>query len=392
MSTNTFDFAVIGLGAVGAAAFWQLSKSNKSVVGFDQFSPPHNLGSSHGETRITRVAVGEGMDFVPLVKRSHEIWREIEAQTGIAIMRTTGGLLFESKNNNWSKHGSEGFFERTVKFAQQAEIPYEVWDAKELQKRHPEFNHEQIEKVYYEPGAGYLNPELAVQTQIDLAQKNGATVKTHYKILNIQPIAGGGVGITTNQGYYEAGRVILSAGAWIKDFIPQYMKPQFKVCRQVLYWVRLDEKKQYQNTPVFMWGFGPGAEDFLYGFPSLDGSTIKVASENFKESHHPDTIDRKVSEEEIQYFLEEKVGDKLLGLKKEVLKTAVCQYTVTEDANFVIDEMPDFPEVLIASACSGHGFKHSAAIGEALAKKLLGEKVGVGLVSFGINMRGEREM
>jgi len=382
MNSNTFDYAVIGLGAVGAAALWQLSKSNKKIVGFDQFSPPHTMGSSHGETRITRVAVGEGMNFVPLVKRSHEIWSEIEGLSGEKIMHTTGGLLFESKNNNWSKHGSEGFFERTVKFAKQAEVSHEIWDSTELRKRHPEFNHELIEKVYYETGAGYLNPELAISTQLQLALGNGAAIKTHVKILSLNPLARGGVGITTNQGYFEAGRVILSTGSWIKDFVPQYWKPHFIICRQVLYWLDLKNEDYFQQTPVFMWGFGAGAEDFLYGFPSLDGKTIKVASESFKESHHPDTLERTVREEEMQSFLVNKIADKLNGLKGNVLKTAVCQYTVTPDANFVIDEMPDFPEVLLASACSGHGFKHSAALGEALAQKVMDIKSNIDLECF----------
>ena len=118
MERNTYDVAVIGLGALGSSTLWQLSKSGKKILGIDQFSPPHTMGSSHGETRITRLAVGEGMDFVPIVKRSHEIWKELESQTGTTIMTTTGGLLFDSGIQSWAKHGSEGFFERTVKLAQ----------------------------------------------------------------------------------------------------------------------------------------------------------------------------------------------------------------------------------------------------------------------------------
>lgn len=135
MKRNDFDIAVIGLGAVGASTLWQLSKSGKRILGIDQFAPPHTMGSSHGETRITRLAVGEGMDFVPIVIRSHEIWKDIEKITGQEIMTNTSGLLFDSGGKSWSKHGSEGFFKRTVHFAQEAGIPHEVFDAAELKKK-----------------------------------------------------------------------------------------------------------------------------------------------------------------------------------------------------------------------------------------------------------------
>jgi sarcosine oxidase len=367
-----FDVAVIGLGALGSSTLWQLSKTGKRVLGIDQFSPPHTMGSSHGETRITRLAVGEGMDFVPIVMRSHEIWREIEAITGQAIMTRTGGLLFDSGGKSWSKHGSEGFFERTVKFAKKGDIPHEVFDGKELRKRFSEFNLEDKDKVYYEPSAGFLRPELAISTQIQLAEQNNAVIKTHTKVLGITPLEGGGVKIITNQGNYEAGRAVICAGAWVKDFLSPLEKSHFKICRQILHWMpREGDAFSLGKMPVYMWGFGEGAEDFIYGFPSLDGQSVKMASESFIERNHPDTLSREVSLEEENAFLKEKISNRFNHLKKEVRQSKVCIYTVTPDSYFVLDDMPDFPEVLVASACSGHGFKHSAGLGEAIAERLL---------------------
>lgn len=373
MNQNHFDIAIIGLGALGASTLWHLSKSGKKILGIDQFSPPHTMGSSHGETRITRLAVGEGLDFIPIVKRSHEIWREIENTSGNRIMTTTGGLLFDSGGKTWSKHGSEGFFQRTVKFAQKSNIPHEVFDSKELKKRFSEFNLEETGTVYFEPSAGFLRPELAISTQLRMAEQNKAIIKTHTKVYSIKPIPGGGVYIETNQGEFEAGRVVVSAGAWIKDFLPDFAKTNFKICRQILHWIPIEGNHfQMGNTPVFMWGFGEGAEDFIYGFPSLDGNSIKVASESFVERNDPDTISREVSELEQVEFLKTKINGRLNHIEKQVLESKVCLYTVTNDSYFVVDEMPDFPEVLIASACSGHGFKHSAGLGEAISDTLLG--------------------
>lgn len=383
MKRNIFDVAVIGLGALGSSTLWQLSKSGKKILGIDQFSPPHTMGSSHGETRITRLAVGEGMDFVPIVMRSHEIWKEIESLTGNEIMTTTGGLLFDSGGKSWSKHGSEGFFKRTVHFAEQAGIPHEVFDASELKRRFSEFNLEESGMAYYEPSAGFLRPELAISTQLQLAEHHGAVIKTHTKVLGIAPIPGGGVLIKTNQGEFEAGRVVISAGPWVKDFLPQEEKSQFKICRQILHWLPVKHQAYaLGKMPVYMWGFGEGAEDFIYGFPSLDRKTVKMASESFVERNHPDTLSREVSEEEQQQFLEEKIDGRFRHLENKVSQSKVCIYTVTSDAYFVVDEMPDFPEVLVASACSGHGFKHAAGLGEAIASKMLEKNTNIELAAF----------
>ena len=374
MNKNFFDIAVIGLGALGSSALYQLSKSGKRILGIDQFSPPHTMGSSHGETRITRLAVGEGMDFVPIVKRSHEIWREIEALTGQKIMTTTGGLLLDSGGKSWSKHGSEGFFKRTVHFAKEGGIPHEVFDSRELKKRFSEFNLEESGMVYYEPSAGFLKPELAITTQLQLAEKNQAVIKTHTKVLEIRPLEGGGVKINTNQGQFEAGRAVISAGPWVKDFLSDLEKPNFKICRQVLYWLNKEGNAfELGKMPVYMWGFGEGPEDFIYGFPSLDGKSVKMASESFLENNHPDTLSREVSPQEELMFLNRKIADRFNHLQKKILKSKVCIYTVTQDSYFVVDELPDFPEVIVASACSGHGFKHSAGLGEALASQLEGK-------------------
>lgn len=382
MNQKSFDFAVIGLGALGAAALWQLSKSGKKVLGIDQFSPPHTMGSSHGETRITRLAVGEGADFVPLVMRSHEIWQEINASTNIQIMHQVGGLLLDSGGDTWSKHGSEGFFNRTVNFATQMDIPHKVWDQKKLVDRFPEFNLEPGGLAYFEPSAGYLIPELAVKTQIQLAEKNNAVVKTPTKVLGIAPF-NDGVSIHTNQGDFWAARVLLSTGPWVKDFLPPSHQSKFKICRQILHWLPV-EAGRFENgkMPVFMWGFGKGAEDFIYGFPSLDGRTVKVASESFRESKHPDTLSRYVSVEEQQHFICEKIAGRLNFLQPKVKESKVCIYTVTDDSYFVVDELPNFPEVIIASPCSGHGFKHSAGLGEAIAQQMVSGRSEVDLTPF----------
>ena len=370
MKEPVWDVIVVGLGAVGSAALYQLSKQGAKVLGVDQFDPPHTLGSSHGETRITRLAVGEGEEYVALAKRSHELWAEIEALSGKKIRTCTGGILIDSGLDPWSKHGVEGFWDRTLRYAQNQQVAHRVPPLVEIQSQYPAFQLPATAKVYWEEAAGYLYPEVAIAAQLDLAKSQGATCMTNAKVSAIAA-EGEGFSVEVGEKTLHAKKIILSAGGWVKDFLPAAARQRLKICRQVLYWFEVDENyTDWSRYPVWMWGFGPNPEDFIYGFPSLDGKIIKMASESFVEVTHPDELNRTVEAEEMEIFWQTKVEGKLRGLKKQVVKTSVCFYTMTEDARFLLEELEDNPNFLWVSACSGHGFKHSAALGEVLAKRI----------------------
>lgn len=371
MENQSYDVAVIGLGAVGSATLYQLSKTGAKVIGLDRFAPPHTLGSSHGETRITRLAVGEGEEYVALAKRSHEIWAELESITGEIIRTRTGGLLIDSGENPWAKHGSEGFWERTVRFATNQQIEHRIPDLEEIATSFPAFQIPASGKIYQEKEAGFLKPELAIEIQLDLARKNGAEQRNDSPVQAIREKNDGYEIILQNETLWVK-KVVLTAGGWIKDFVSSEEKKKFKICRQVLHWLEIEPGfTDWKAYPVWMWGFGGASEDFIYGFPSLDGVSVKMASESFLDIGHPDLIDREVSEEEQQEFWKTKVQGKIKGLKNNFLKSTVCFYTVTEDAKFVIEPSNGREDFLWVSACSGHGFKHSAALGEVLANRIL---------------------
>lgn len=377
------DVMVIGLGGLGSAVLWHLSRAGIKVLGIDQYDPPHEMGSSHGETRITRLAVGEGEAFLPFVARSHELWPEVERLTGVSLFTPCGALLFESGLDRWAKHGAANFFDNTVTLAQKSGIPFKVMDFMEVNQQFPAFNLKKSDRAYFEPGAGFLRPELAIQGQLGLAKENGAEIITRAKVREIMPISGGRVKIVHDLGSVEAGQVILSAGPWVKDFLPTSFKLRFSICRQVLHWVPIEKGAFAMNkTPVYMWGFGSRPEDFVYGFPSLDGGCVKMASESFVPSEHPDLIDRTVSLKEQDDFFEEKVGDRFFFLKREGMVSKVCLYTVTSDANFNVGHLPGFKEIYVASACSGHGFKHTTGLGEAIAAEILGKEHLISLKPF----------
>jgi sarcosine oxidase len=366
-----YETIVIGLGAVGSAATYQLAKRGNQVLGLDQFSPPHIYGSSHGDTRITRQAIGEGSEYVPLVLRSYELWEEIERDTGKKVLTVTGGLIITSVEGAM-RHGSY-FFNQTVASAEKYGITYHLLDAPEIKRHFPQFKLGGNERGYFEEKAGYLRPELCIEAQLELAQRYGAQLALQERVLALDARNNDKVVVKTEKGEYEAEKAILSAGPWVTKLLGEAYGRYFTVYRQVLYWFEVEgpiSKFEAPNFPVWIWEFGTTVEDLMYGFPAIDGALggVKIAAEQYKTATDPDAVLREVSKQETKDFYKRYIEPYFAGIKESCVKAVSCLYTVTPDHKFVIDQHPDFPQLLVASPCSGHGFKHSAAIGEALAQ------------------------
>lgn len=367
-----FDTIIIGLGAMGSAAAYQLSKRNAKVLGIDQFSPPHNLGSTHGETRVTRKAIGEGAEYVPLTLRSYEIFREIEAETNADLLTITGGLIMSNPNGAANLHGNNGFIETTVTTAKKFGIEHQVLTTDEIAKQFPQFNLDGNENGYFESEMGFLRPENCVSAHLKLADKYGATINRNEKVVAIRTFPDS-VEVFTDKGVYQAEKLIISAGAWVKDFVEKAQTDLFQIYRQVFYW--FDVANNYEqfklgNFPIFIWEYGRWENDFAYGFPAIDGTNggLKIATETYLETTNPDKVNRKVSQAEIDEVFEKYIENRIVGISNKCVKTATCLYTVMPKAKFLIDHLPENERVIVASPCSGHGFKHSAAIGEILAE------------------------
>jgi sarcosine oxidase len=383
------DIIVVGLGAVGSAALYQAAKLGAKAVGIDRFIPPHDQGSSHGETRITRQAIGEGREFVPLVLRSNEIWRELEAATGRSLMTQNGGLVVATPGVKGSHHGSETFLKDTIDAAVTFGIPHEVLNASDIRRRFPQFRLTAGEQGYFEPGAGFLHPELCVATQIEEARKLGARVQISEVVLELSSWANS-VSVKTDKGTYEADKVILTAGPWISRFLAQQHAPNFLVYRQTLCWFALEtntDRYTPERFPVFIWITGTRVQDMLYGFPAIDGpgGGTKVATETYEHTVDPDRVPRDVSDASVASMYSTYIAPRFPDISRRCLRTATCLYTVTPDGKFVIDYADDDRNIVFASACSGHGFKHSPAIGEALVQRALGLRVTVDLSAFGVD-------
>jgi sarcosine oxidase len=368
---SKFDAVVLGLGAMGSAAIYQLAKRGKTVLGFDQFSPPHNYGSTHGESRIIRQAIGEGEHYVPLVLRSYELFREIEKETGQELLTITGGLTLESRQSEATMHGRHNFLDQTISCAQKFNIRHEILEPQDIKKRYPQFA-VTSERGYFEYDTGFLRPELCVEAQLRLARNYGATLQTEEKVISLAPRGSSEVAIRTSGGVYAAEKVVVTAGPWISEFLRPAYRQIFKVYRQVMYWFMIRNQSRATflcgQFPIFIWIFGKGRNFGFYGFPSLDGKTIKLASEQYNVVTTPDEGEREVRTVEKQSMYSEYISGRLPGLSDQCDSAVSCLYTTTPDSNFVIDFHPDSDRIIIASPCSGHGFKHSAAIGEVLAE------------------------
>lgn len=385
--SNEYDAIVLGLGAMGSAALYQLARKGKKVLGIDQYAPPHTLGSTHGDTRITRQAIGEGAEYVPLVLRSYELWREIEQLSGADLLTITGGLIMASQSNREPMHGSANFLQTTIAAAEQYNIAHTVLETDQIRQRFPQFQLVGDELGYYEENAGFLRPERCIQAQLALAERFGATIHTGERALEYEPGAtGSSVTLRTTRGRYTAEKLVISAGPWIGSLLEATYARYFTVYRQVLYWFALKETIEPflpGRFPIFIW---ERPHSSIYGFPAIDGPAggMKVATEDYTKPTTPDTAERAVSDQETREMYARYIANALPALSDTCLKSVSCLYTATPDERFVLDTHPQHPQVIIASPCSGHGFKHSAAIGEVLAELVIDGKSQIDISSFSL--------
>ena len=379
-----FDTIVLGLGAMGSATLCQLARRGNGVLGIDQFSPPHAFGSSHGDTRITRLAIGEGEQYTPLALRSHQLWRELEKETGTELLTTCGGLIISSSAKTSRSH-VENFFDNTLAAARKFAIAHEVLDAAEIRRRFPRFNVADDEQGYLERDSGFLRPEACVRAQLRVADRRGAEIHREERVSGFDASANA-VTVTTDKDTYVAGTLIVTAGPWLPGLVDPRLERHFTIYRQTLFWFDVDGPvTPYlpERWPVFIWEL-QGKKQGIYGFPAIDGPRggMKIATEQYEATTTAAAVERAVSDEEKQAMYEGYVAPYIAGVSNRCLRAMSCLYTVTPDFGFVIDTHPDSKRVIIVSPCSGHGFKHSPAIGEALADLAIDGATAADLAAF----------
>jgi len=345
---------------MGSAAAFHLARRGAKVLGLDRFAPPHAFGSSHGQTRIIREAYFEHPLYVPLLQRAYELWSELEGQAGLPLLRQTGGLMLGAPDS--------AVVAGALRSAQEHRLPFEVLEAAAVRRRFPALQPAEGMLAVWEPRAGILFPERCVEALVRLAEKWGAALHSNEPV-NEWCAAGNGVRVRTGQGEYQAEQLLLCAGSWLKPLLSEPTLP-LTVERQVQYWFEPSSAAgQFgpECCPIHLWEYEPGRH--FYGFPDL-GNGVKVARHHEGAVTTPESINREVDAGETDE-MRRIVGRFLPGANGPLRAAVVCQYTNTPDSHFWIDRHPQHRQILIASACSGHGFKFSSVIGETLADLLI---------------------
>ena len=356
---RSFDVIIAGLGAMGSAAAYYLARRGRRVLGLDRYAPPHALGSSHGQSRIIREAYFEHPLYVPLVQRAYELWAELEQEAGRPLVRQTGGVMI-GPPDGMLVSGSQ-------RSARVHCLPHETLSAVDLRRRFPALEPGGDMIGVWEPRAGVLFPEACVGAQLEMARRQGAQLKFDEPVERWQ-IDGDGIRVITDRQEHCGAQLLLCAGPWVRGLCSDLALP-LTVERQVLFWFEPAahaERFDPARCPIYGFEYMPGC--MFYGFPDL-GTGVKVARHHEGEITDPERVRRSVDAEEIaaiRPLLQRFVPDANGPLRS----AAVCMYTNMPDSHFLIDFHPAHRQVLIASPCSGHGFKFAPAIGEVLADLL----------------------
>jgi sarcosine oxidase len=355
-----YDVIVAGLGGMGSSAAYHLAGRGKRVLGLERHTPVHDRGSSHGQSRIIRLAYSEGPDYVPLLLRAYELWEKLEAETGEDLMTLTGGLMIGPPGST--------FFAGSTRSAEEHDLPYEVMDASELKRRYPVFEPTPDTVALFEEKAGFLRPEASVKAHLDRAASLGADLRFEEELLSWEPTESG-VRVETASGTYEAERLVVSVGAWAPKLLADLGLP-LEVTRQILFWFDPEggiEPFLPDRFPIFIWE--PEDGNSFYSIPAHDGPEGGVKVAFFRADGtpaDPETIDREVHAEEIE-FIRSYLARYVPSLNGDFLYAKTCMYTNTPDEHFVISTHPEYPQVCIAAGFSGHGYKFCSVVGEILA-------------------------
>jgi sarcosine oxidase len=372
---RNYEAIVVGLGAMGSATLYHLARRGVRALGLEQFSPAHALGSSHGDSRIIRETYFEHPLYVPLVQRAHQLWRELEQETGTPLMKITGGLMIGPPDGM--------VVGGTLRSAREHGLPHEILSSHDLTKRFPAFRLPDGAVAVLDPRAGYLDPEACVRSHLAVAVAAGARTQFDEPVIN-WAADGESVRVETQSGEYSAARLVLCAGAWTAG-VAQVPQLDLTVERQSVFWFDPPPSPDYESDrfPIYAYEFKQGT--ICYGFPRLPRGVKASVMHDGETVLDPDRVERLVRPPEAD-ALRRALRPVLPALAESaVCETAVCLFTNTRDHDFVIDLHPQYRNVLVSSPCSGHGFKFASAIGELQAELVVNGKTAFDLSPFRIN-------
>lgn len=356
--TDRYDTIVVGVGGMGSATTYHLASRGVETLGLERYDIPHEMGSSHGVTRIIRKAQYEDPAYVPLVRRAYELWEALEARTGRELLHVTGGL-------DMGPPGSR-IVEGSLRSCETHDIEHELLTGSEVNERFPGYDLPEDHRAVYQADGGFLVPEQCIVAHVEAAQAEGAEIRAREPVADYATLSDGGVRVTTSKGTYEADRLVVTAGAWAGKLLPE-LEEQFVPERQVLGWFQPTDPELFDasNFPVFVHSTGDGHH---YGFPRHDVPGFKFGKFNhLNETVDPDSMDREPRPED-EELLRSYARRYFPAGAGPTMRLTTCMFTNTADEHFVLDTLSEHPQITVGAGFSGHGFKFASAIGEILAE------------------------
>lgn len=360
---DKYDVVVLGLGGVGSSSLAYLALRNSRVLGIEQFGPGHDMGASHGFSRIFRWADIEKDHslYWPLTVRSYELWRAMEKRSSRILFQKTGGLVMASEGDSiLDAHIDNHFYHKK---------PSQILNAQEIKRKFPVFNPQPKDIGIYEEDAGLIMSNESIIAHLNVAMGFGAEAWFGVKVHNWELTADGRVGIETSRGKITAEKLIICAGPWFGQMVSDLAIPM-RVERRVMYWF---------NNPGPLENFGPGAlpvtrlrrEVTIGVFPMIEGYGLKAQMSGYGKLpsvlSNPSEVSHEVTEEE-KRAIECEAAHWMPSGSWQVNSASVAMDIYTADRHFVIGPHPRYPQILLAGGFSGHGFKYFSAIGESLAQ------------------------
>lgn len=370
--TALFDVAVIGLGAMGSATLSFLAERGAKTIGIDAFYPAHALSSSHGDSRLIRLGYFEDPSYVPLLRRAYRNWNVLEARLRAEILTITGVLQIGARDSK--------IVSGTRASCQMHGLAHQILDKEEMNRRFPAFQLDDEEIAVLDPQGGYLRPELAVMGYLKLAAQDGAVLHFGERVIAIEP-DDVGVTIRSADGQYRARKVVVATGSWIAELVPE-LRTLATPIRQVVAWYQPKDGflTQPQRMPCFL--RDEGAEGSFFGFPAIGVDGVKIGRHaHFREPIDPNQQNPPVNDRDTA-LLDGFVGKRVPGAAGQRVKTVTCRYTMLPSEDFLLDLAPGNPNVVVASPCSGHGFKFTSVVGEILADLALQGETGLPVSAF----------
>ncbi len=359
--TKHYDAIVVGLGGMGSAALYHLAKRGLNVLGIERYTIPHEMGSSHGLTRIIRLAYYEDLSYVLLLRRSYELWAELEHEFGEQLFFQTGSIDMGPPESD--------VFSGSLNSCLDNDLEYEVLDSKQLRARFPGYQMPAETMAVYQPHGGLLLPERCVTAHAQLAAKHGAEIHTGERVMGWEIMPDDRVYVRCEGAEYSAEKLVICGGAWASKLAPE-LAGKAVAERQALIWLETKQPDLFSLERFPVWN-GQVDEGRYYGFPEFN-PTGKTPGMKFGRYHHreeicdPESVDRAVYPED-EALLRDFAERYFPAGAGKTLKMVVCMFTNTVDEHFVLDTLPDRPQVAVAAGFSGHGFKMASVVGEIMA-------------------------